>query len=100
MAMAEQGQLEIEVAYAQPDGAAHIIPLTVPRGSTIEQAIRLSGILARCPEIDLGDNRVGVFSSLRKLDDVVGAGDRIEIYRRLIADPKEARRRRADREKA
>ncbi len=89
-----EDNVNIEVVYAQ-SRQVHVIPLTVTAGSTVEYAIRTSGILERCKEIDMSINKVGVFSKLRELNSQVQDGDRIEIYRALIADPKEARRRRA-----
>ena len=86
--------IEIEVAYATPLKQV-IIALTVPAGSTILAAVRLSGILQQFPEIDLACQPVGVFSKKRALTDVLQAGDRIEIYRPLTIDPKEARRAKA-----
>lgn len=90
--------IEIEVAYATPLKQV-IIALTVPAGSTILAAIRLSGILQQFPEIDLACQPVGVFSKKRALTDVLQAGDRIEIYRPLTIDPKEARRAKAKKKK-
>ena len=87
--------MEIEVAYAEPDTQV-IINLKVEDGATVEQAIRQSGILQKFPEIDLRLNKVGVFGKRVLLQHPVRAGDRIEIYRRLIADPKSVRRQRAD----
>jgi putative ubiquitin-RnfH superfamily antitoxin RatB of RatAB toxin-antitoxin module len=69
--------------------------LNLPPGSTVGEAIRACGLLARCPEIDLANNRVGIFGRLVQLDTPLRAGDRVEIYRPLNSDPKEARRRRA-----
>ncbi|MCI0400798.1 MAG: RnfH family protein [Gammaproteobacteria bacterium] len=86
--------IQVEVAYALAS-AQVVIPLEVPLGSTLEQAIRLSGVLESCPDIDLTQNKVGVFGKVRPLDHVLQHGDRVEIYRPLIADPKDARRRRA-----
>jgi len=63
--------------------------------TTLAEVIRASGILERFPEIDLDKNKVGVFGKLGKLSDTLHAGDRVEIYRPLIADPKEVRKRRA-----
>ncbi|MFV1982125.1 MAG: RnfH family protein [Thiohalomonadales bacterium] len=63
--------------------------------TTIEEAIHLSGVLEQFPEIDLKNNKVGVFGKLKKLDSTLLENDRIEIYRPLIADPKESRRKRA-----
>lgn len=89
-------KMNVEVAYAKP-GEQVILSLGVAEGDTVEAVIRKSGILERFPEIDLEQNRVGIFSKPCKLDQSVRAGDRIEIYRPLIADPKEARRIRATR---
>ena len=87
-------QFPVEVAYARPDTQV-IVVLKIESGVTIKGAIERSGILARFPEIDLGRNRVGVFGKLRKLTDSLIEGDRVEIYRPLVADPKEVRRQRA-----
>jgi len=87
-------RIEVEVAYARPDEQV-ILALQVPDGSTIEDAIRRSGVLERFPEIDLATNKVGVFGKVGKLDQELSPGDRVEIYRPLIADPKEARKQRA-----
>jgi putative ubiquitin-RnfH superfamily antitoxin RatB of RatAB toxin-antitoxin module len=62
----------------------------------VEDAIRASGVLEAFPEIDLARNKVGIFSKLVKLDEKVRDRDRVEIYRPLIADPKEVRRKRAE----
>lgn len=91
-------QLHIEVAYAQAR-QVHVIPLSVTAGTSIRRAIQDSGILERCPEIDLAVNKIGVFSKLRDLDLVIEDGERIEIYSLLIADPKDARRARAAQQK-
>lgn len=86
--------IAVEVAYATPAEQV-IIPITIARGATLAQAIEHSGIQARFPEIDLAVNKVGVFGKLGKLDAEVREGDRVEIYRALIADPKEIRKQRA-----
>ena len=91
--------IEVEVAYARPDEQV-ILPLRVPAGTAIEDAIRRSGILDRFPEIDLAANKVGVFGKVGRLDQALAEGDRVEIYRPLIADPKEARKQRAAEGKA
>ena len=87
-------KINIEVAYATPS-QQKIIPIEIATGSTIEQAIDRSGILSYFPEIDLTKQKVGIFSKLKKLTDIVVDGDRIEIYRPLTIDPKEARKKRA-----
>lgn len=94
MAYAES-MIPVEVAYALPAEQV-ILRLDVEQGATLRDAIERSGILDRFPEIDLATNKVGVFGKLSKLDAVLRPKDRVEIYRALIADPKEVRRRRAD----
>jgi putative ubiquitin-RnfH superfamily antitoxin RatB of RatAB toxin-antitoxin module len=91
--------LRVEIVYALANHA-HIIPLRVPVDYTIRQAIQQSEILKTCSEIDLSENKVGVFNKIKQLDDLVKEGDRIEIYRPLLVEPKEARRRRAEKQKA
>lgn len=86
--------LRVEVAYAQP-GRPILRTLHLAPGSTIGEAIGACGLLDECPEIDLKRNRVGIFGRLAQLDTPLRNGDRVEIYRPLNADPKEARRRRA-----
>lgn len=86
--------IDVEIAYARPD-AQVILKLRVPRGTTLEQAVRQSGMLERFPDIDLAKHRLGVFGKLNKPDAALRTGDRVEIYRPLIADPKEVRKQRA-----
>ncbi|MEM6161909.1 RnfH family protein [Erwinia sp. P6884] len=88
--------IAVEVVYALPD-KQYLYTVNVEEGSTVEQAIRASGILELRSDIDLARNKVGIFSRAVKLQDEVQGGDRIEIYRPLIADPKELRRLRAER---
>lgn len=84
----------IEVLYALPTGQT-VLRAELEEGDTIQQAIERSGILQRHPEIDLSRNKVGVFGKVSKPDHVLQPGDRVEIYRPLIADPKQARKKRA-----
>ncbi len=86
--------LMVEVAYALPNKQI-IIPVKVNEGVTAEAAIMASGVLKQFPEIDLSVNKIGVFGKLTKLDTPLRHLDRVEIYRPLIADPKEVRRQRA-----
>jgi len=86
--------INIEVAYATPEKQL-IIPLKVPTGTTAEEAINLSGIMTHFQEIDLSQQKIGIFSKLCKLNTVLREKDRVEIYRPLLADPKEVRKRRA-----
>jgi len=90
--------IPIEVAYASAN-QSWLIPFKVEEGTTVQQAIASSGILEQCPDINLQTNKVGLFSKIVELDVPVRAGDRIEIYRPLILDPKEARRLRAEKAK-
>lgn len=95
MANAETKQIPVEVAYALPEEQI-LLSLTVDEGTTLEQAIELSGLLEQFPDIELGKtNKVGVFGKLGKLDTVLREKDRVEIYRPLIADPKAVRKQRA-----
>lgn len=87
--------MRIEIVYALADKQL-ILPLNVPEGTTLGQAVQESGMLRQYPELDLGGrNKVGIWSKLVKPDAALREGDRVEIYRPLIADPKEARRNRA-----
>lgn len=88
-------EIQVEVAYALPHQQV-IIPLTLAAESTVEEAIKRSGILDKFAEIDLAQSKVGIFSKLTKLDALLRDKDRVEIYRALIADPKEVRRKRAE----
>jgi hypothetical protein len=89
------GKIKVEVLHALPHEQV-LLTVEVPQGATVEEAIQTSGILKKYPSIDLAGNKVGIFSKLSKLDTVVRDRDRIEIYRPLIADPKEVRRKRAE----
>ncbi|QLQ25044.1 MAG: RnfH family protein [Dechloromonas sp.] len=86
--------LKVEVCYALPDKQV-LVPLVLAEGATLQQALEASGLLDKNPEIDLKKNKFGVFSKLSKLDTVLRDRDRVEIYRPLIADPKEVRKQRA-----
>ena len=90
--------LNIEVTYALPE-KQFLLPVKVAYGATIEDAIIASGILSLRADIDLKKNKVGIYSRPAKLTDVVQDGDRVEIYRPLLADPKELRRKRAEKSK-
>lgn len=83
--------IEVEVAYARPERQL-ILRLEVPPGTTAVEAVRLSGIEEQFPEIDVNRNRLGVFGKLCKADRLLNRGDRVEIYRPLLVDPRAARR--------
>ena len=87
--------LSIEVCYALPGGQT-LIAVKLPEGVTVQAALDASGILQRYPQIDLAQQKVGVFGKLRPLDTVLADHDRVEIYRPLIVDPKAARQRRVE----
>lgn len=92
---AEDTKIKIEVAYALASEQV-IKELVVDPGTTVDQAIELSGLLTKYPEIELGkNNKVGIFGKLTKGASELRDKDRVEIYRPLIADPKEVRRKRA-----
>jgi len=86
----------VEVAYARPERQM-ILRVPAEAGMTVGEAIERSGIREHFPEIDLAVNKVGLFGKASTLDAEVRPGDRVEIYRPLIADPKEARKQRAAR---
>jgi putative ubiquitin-RnfH superfamily antitoxin RatB of RatAB toxin-antitoxin module len=86
--------IEIEVVYGLPHKQV-LLSLPVPAGSCIEECIKLSGIITHFPEIVPHQATVGIFSRPEKLETIIKAGDRIEIYRPLTADPKEMRKLRA-----
>ena len=88
-------KIVVEVVYAYPE-RYFLKKLTLENPITIQNAIVQSGVLEKYTEIDLRQNKVGIFSRLAKLTDMVENGDRIEIYRPLVADPKEIRRKRAE----
>ena len=94
MAAGSTDWITVEVAYVLPTEQT-ILPLEIACGTTIGEVIEKSGILARFPRINLTTARVGVFGTLRGLTDTVDAGDRVEIYRELMVDPKQTRRERA-----
>lgn len=95
----ESEMLHVEVVYALPH-EQRVLNLVVDKNSTVETIIQQSGVLELYPEIDLSKNKVGIFSRNVKLDSTVRDRDRIEIYRPLLADPKEIRRKRAEQAKA
>ena len=96
------GSINIEVAYAMPESQV-LLDITVPLGTTAMQAVEQSGMLQQFPEIDLATSKLGIFARVLGTQGTpepkmyeVREGDRVEIYRPLILDPKEIRRRRAE----
>ncbi len=95
----ESEMIHVDVVYALPQ-EQRVLNLVVDKSMTVEEIIKTSGILSLYPEIDLKENKVGVFSRNVKLDSTVRDRDRIEIYRPLLADPKEIRRKRVEQQRA
>lgn len=87
--------MNVGVCYAEADRQTWL-RLEIPEGSTVRQAIELSGLLKQYPHIDLETQKVGIFGKLAKLDSPVKDGDRVEIYRQITADPAQVKRRRID----
>ncbi|WP_423197031.1 MULTISPECIES: RnfH family protein [unclassified Cupriavidus] len=85
--------VRLSVCYARPE-RVFLQEIEVPAGTTIIGAVQASGLVQACPEVDPNTMRVGIFGKLKTLDTVVRVGDRVEIYRALTADPKQARRKR------
>lgn len=92
---AETAMIAIEVAGALPDRQV-VVPLQVPAGTTVAEAVNQSGIAERLPGLEIDPDRLGVFGKPRGPDEVVREGDRVEVYRPLTADPKEIRRQLAE----
>lgn len=91
--------INVEVAYAEPDRQV-ILPVNIDVGTTVGGAIVQSGIMMKFPNLDVEHSKVGIFGKVTAMTTVLQDGDRVEIYRPLIADPKEVRRKRAAEGKA
>jgi len=96
--METNNNITVEVAYAVPTEQV-ILVIEVPEDCIVEEAIKRSGILERFPQIDLATDKAGIFGKMCKLNANLNHKDRIEIYRKLIADPKESRRQQAEMQK-
>lgn len=83
--------ITVEVAYAEPDCQV-VVPIELTSGAVVEDAICASGLLSRFPAIELGVNALGIWGVQCALDTVLSAGDRVEVYRPLLKDPKQQRR--------
>lgn len=88
--------ISVSVVYALPDAATEI-EVRLPEHATVADALERSRIAARHPEVDFAKCALGIFGKRVARDSALAQGDRIEVYRRLIADPKESRRKRAQR---
>lgn len=89
--------MQVGIAYSEP-GQQVWLNIEVPEETRVQDAIERSGILKQFPHIDLGAQKVGVFGRLVKLDAALKPGDRVEIYRGIIADPATVPRRDMDEE--
>ncbi len=96
--MSETRSINVEVAYALPEKQL-ILPLQVPEGTSVLEAAQQSGITAKFEEIDLDNAKFGIFGKVVAPRQILQEGERVEIYRPLIADPKEVRKARAARAK-
>ncbi|WP_415878184.1 RnfH family protein [Methylomonas sp. TEB] len=83
--------IAVEVAYSTPERQL-LIPVSLTANSTVDQAIEVSGVLREFPEIDLTQQKVGIFGQVCNLYKYLSAGDRVEIYRPLKQNPMDARR--------
>lgn len=92
--MAGLDPIRVEVAYGTAE-RQYLVAMQLPRGATALDAVRASGLLQRCPEIDSTRLSLGIFGRRVDAGRPLNGGDRVEIYRPLTVDPKEARRRRA-----
>jgi uncharacterized protein len=94
------GRLAVTVAYSPGAGVVDVVTVEIPPSSTLHDAIRASGVLERHPAIDLAVMRTGVWGKFKPLDAVLRDRDRVEIYRPLLVDPKQARRERYRKQRA
>lgn len=95
MAEEKKNMIAVEVIYALPE-EQWLYGFNVAEGTTVGEVIEQSKVLEKFPEIDIQKNKIGIFSKLCKVDAVLRDKDRVEIYRPLIADPKEVRKKRAE----
>lgn len=96
--MADGESLKVEVAWATPERQV-VLRVALPAGATVEQAVRRSGILEVCPDAEFDPQRLGIYGRKVTPDETVRDGDRVELYRPLIADPRDARRARVEKDR-
>ncbi len=94
MDRADAGVLKVEVIYSPRAGEFDVVQLRLPAGACVGDALRQSGLLARHPQIDLERHKVGIWGKWKGLEEPVRDLDRVEVYRPLLVEPMEARRRR------
>lgn len=85
--------MQVSIAYSSSNGEQSWIELNVQPEATVFQAIEASGLLVRFPEIDLNSQKIGIYGKLVKPEQTLQEHDRVEIYRPIIADPKQVPRR-------
>jgi hypothetical protein len=90
----ENNMINVEIVYALPRQQI-VVEEQVALGSTVGDVLKTSKIHGQVPDLHIADGKVGIFGKAVKLSQPLKSGDRIEIYRPLINDPKEARRRKA-----
>ncbi len=90
----DRADLAVSVVYSAAAGQLDRVDIRVCAGATVRMALTQSGMLERHPGIDLTLHKVGVWGKLRGLDEPLRDADRVEVYRPLQVDPKEARRQR------
>lgn len=95
--MPEEKNIEVQVCYSSGD-AVSLLDVLVSCGATVRDAVNASRILEMYPELNLDTLKIGIYGKLKDASAVLHAGDRVEIYRSLLADPMEARRRRAQKQ--
>ena len=91
----DERMINVEVAYALPERQT-LLRIKVPQGTTAEQAIQRSGLQERHPEVDFAASKLGIFAKVVPRERELREGDRVEVYRSLIADPKAVRQQRAE----
>jgi len=89
--------MHVGVSYALKEKQVWL-EIKIPEGSTVNDAINASGVLDLFPDINLDEQKVGIFGKLTKLNNKLNDGDRVEIYRMITADPKKVKRRDRDEE--
>ena len=94
MVCAEAAMLSIEVVYCPPSGPVDLCRLHLPPGTTLWQAVAASGVAERHPDLSLTGAGHGIWGRLARADQVLRDGDRVELYRPVRLEPKEARRER------
>jgi putative ubiquitin-RnfH superfamily antitoxin RatB of RatAB toxin-antitoxin module len=88
----DEAALKVSVAYSPRAREVDLVTLELPPGATVADALRASGVLERHPQADPATHKTGIWGKSCKADAPLRDGDRVELYRPLMVDPKEARR--------